>query len=156
VPTSGWGLEALAGSTLVFVPHAALREAAGDPTIALAFWRDTVTDGSVLAKWAANLGRKQAMPRLAHLFCEMGLRMERVGLGTRSEYDLPVTQAQLADAVGLTSVHLNRTLKALRAKGVTFSGKRVRIADWSGLTQLAEFDPVYLLLPEDQAGTAIR
>ena len=152
VPTSGWGLEALAGSTLVFVPHAALRDAASDPAIALAFWRDTVTDGSLLAKWTANLGRKQAMPRLAHLFCEMGTRMEGRGLGTRTEYDLPVTPAQLADAVGLTSVHLNRTLKVLRDAGVTFAGKKVRIADWVGLVQLAEFDPVYLLLPEREAG----
>jgi CRP-like cAMP-binding protein len=158
VPTSGWGLEALAGSTLVFVPHGALREAASDPAIAMAFWRDTVTDGSILAKWAANLGRKQALPRLAHLFCEMGMRMEGRGLGTRTEYDLPITQAQLADAAGLTSVHLNRTLKALRHEGVTFAGKRVRIADWAALTHLAEFDPVYLLLPEREAalGTALR
>jgi CRP-like cAMP-binding protein len=148
VPTSGWGLEALAGSTLVFVPHAALREATDDPIIALAFWRDTVTDASLLAKWAANLGRKQAIPRLAHLFCEMGVRMECRGLGERTEYDLPVTQAQLADAVGLTSVHLNRTLKALRDQGVAFSGRKVRITDWARLTQLAEFDPVYLLLTE--------
>jgi len=148
VPTSGWGLEALAGSTLVFVPHAALREAASDPAIAMAFWRDTVTDGSLLAKWAANLGRKQALPRLAHLFCEMGVRMECRGLGTRTDYDLPITQAQLADAAGLTSVHLNRTLKALRYEGVTFSGGKVRIADWAGLTELAEFDPAYLLLSE--------
>lgn len=148
VPTSGWGLEALAGSTLVFVPHAALREAAADPAIALAFWRDTVTDGSLLAKWAANLGRKQALPRLAHLFCEMGLRMECRGLGSKTEYELPVTQAQLADAVGLTSVHLNRTIKALRDEGVTFSGRKVRIADWAGLTHLAEFDSAYLLLSE--------
>lgn len=80
VPTSGWGLEALAGSTLVFVPHAALREAASDPAIAMAFWRDTVTDGSLLAKWAANLGRKQALPRLAHLFCEMGCAWSAAGL----------------------------------------------------------------------------
>jgi len=148
VPTSGWGLEALAGSTLVFIPHAALREAASDPAIAMAFWRDTVTDGSLLAKWAANLGRKQAMPRLAHLFCEMGVRMERRGLGRRADYDLPITQAQLADAVGLTSVHLNRTLKALRDEGVIFSGRKVRIADWAGLSQLAEFDPAYLLLSD--------
>ena len=77
--------------------------------------------------------------------------MECRGLGARTEYDLPVTQAQLADAVGLTSVHLNRTLKALRAEGVTFSGRKVRIADWAALTQLAEFDPVYLLVPESAA-----
>lgn len=152
VPTSGWGLEALSGATLLLVPHAALRRVAQDPVIAMAFWRDTVTDGSILAKWAANLGRKQAVPRLAHLFCEMGVRMEQVGLGSRTDYDLPATQAQLADALGLTAVHLNRTLKALRDEGATFSGKRVRIDDWASLTHLAEFDPVYLLLPGGNTG----
>jgi CRP-like cAMP-binding protein len=148
VPTSGWGLEALSASTLLFIPHAALRELAFDHALAMPFWRDTVTDASILAKWAANLGRKQAIPRLAHLLCEMGVRMEQVGLGKRTAYALPVTQAQLADAVGLTSVHLNRTLMALRELGVTFAGKQVAIEDWAGLTHLAEFDPTYLLLPE--------
>ncbi|MGZ3233551.1 MAG: Crp/Fnr family transcriptional regulator [Croceibacterium sp.] len=146
-PTSGWGLEALSGATLLFIPHAALREMAQDPGIAMAFWRDTVTDGSILAKWAANLGRKQAVPRLAHLFCEIGIRMEQVGLGSRTDYRLPATQAQLADALGLTSVHLNRTLKSLRERGVAFSGKAVRIEDWDSVTRLAEFDPAHLLLP---------
>ncbi len=76
-PTSGWGLEALSGSTLLLLPHAGLRKMAQDPGLAMAFWRDTVTDGSILAKWAANVGRKQAVPRLAHLFCEIGIRWSR-------------------------------------------------------------------------------
>ena len=147
VPTSGWGLEALSGATLLFIPHAALREVTSDPVIAMAFWRDTVVDGSILAKWAANLGRKQAVPHLAHLFCEMGIRMEQVGLGSRTDFDLPVTQSQLADAVGLTTVHLNRSLKALREQGLTFNRGRARMEDWSHLAELAEFDPAYLLLP---------
>lgn len=151
-PTSGWGLEALSGSTLLFIPHGALGKLAHEPAIAMAFWRDTVTDGSILAKWAANLGRKQAVPRLAHLFCEMGIRMEQVGQGSKNEYELPATQAQLADALGLTSVHLNRTLKTLRDQGVTFGGKTVRIEDWDSLAHLAEFDPAYLLLPGHQGG----
>jgi CRP-like cAMP-binding protein len=137
----------LSRATLLFIPHAALRRLVLDPSLAMAFWRDTVTDGSVLAKWAANLGRKQAIPRLAHLFCEMGMRMEQVGLGTRNDYTLPLTQSQMADAVGLTAVHLNRTLKSLREEGVTFNRGHVRIASWSSLAALAEFDPAYLLLP---------
>ena len=146
-PISGWGLEALSRATLLFIPHAALRRLVLDPSLAMAFWRDTVTDGSVLAKWAANLGRKQAVARVAHLFCEMGMRMEQVGLGTRNDYTLAVTQVQLADAVGLTAVHLNRTLKSLREEGVTFHRGHVRIANWNSLADLAEFDPAYLLLP---------
>jgi CRP-like cAMP-binding protein len=146
VPTSGWGLEALTASTLLFVPHEELRALVRDPALALAFWRDTTVDGSILAKWVANLGRKQAAPRLAHLFCEIGVRMEQAGLGSRSEFALPMTQAQLADVVGLTSVHLNRTLRALAHEGVTFARKTVRIADWDSLAEMAEFDPTYLLL----------
>jgi CRP-like cAMP-binding protein len=151
VPTSGWGLEALSGATLLFIPHSALRKVASDPVIAMAFWRDTVVDGSILAKWAANLGRKQAIAHLAHLFCEMGMRIEQVGLGSRKAFDLPVTQSQLADAVGLTTVHLNRSLKSLRDEGLAFNRGRVRIEDWNRLADLAEFDPAYLLLPARRA-----
>ena len=147
VPRAGWGLEASAASKVLFVPHEPLRKLIEDANLALAFWRDTVVDGSILAKWVSNLGRKAAPPRVAHLFCEIGIRMEHAGLGTRTEFDFPMTQAQLADVVGLTSVHLNRTLKGLAAKGVTFARKTVRIADWHLLAAMAEFDPAYLLLP---------
>lgn len=147
VPTSGWGLQALTPMTVLLIPHEALRVLVANPNLALAFWRDTTADGSILAKWIGNLGRKQAIPRLAHLFCEMGVRSEKAGLGSRSDFQLPITQAQLADAAGLTPVHLNRTLKALKAEGVTFIGKRVSIAEWERIAAMAEFDPAYLLLP---------
>jgi CRP-like cAMP-binding protein len=148
VPTSGWGLEALAETTLLFVPHNSLRALIRDALLALAFWRDTTLDGSIIAKWAANMGRKQAAPRIAHLFCELGVRMELAGLGTKTDYALPITQAQLADTVGMTSVHLNRSVKALAERGVTFARKRVTIDSWRETAELAEFDPAYLLLPE--------
>jgi CRP-like cAMP-binding protein len=150
VPTSGWGLEALTPSTLLLVPHDELRALIRDPNLALALWRDTVVDASILAKWVANLGRKQAAPRLAHLFCEIGVRMEQAGLGSRTDFTLPMTQAQLSDVAGLTSVHLNRTLKALAHDGVTFAKTTVRIADWRALAEMAEFDPAYLLLPPSE------
>jgi CRP-like cAMP-binding protein len=151
VPTSGWGLEALTETTLLFIPHDALRALIRDASLALAFWRDTTLDGSIIAKWAANMGRKQAVPRVAHLLCELGVRMELAGLGTRADFALPLSQAQLADAVGMTSVHLNRTLRALADRGVTFARKRVRIEDWRATAALAEFDPAYLLLPAERA-----
>jgi CRP-like cAMP-binding protein len=150
VPTSGWGLEALTETTLLFVPHEALRALTHDASLALALWRDTIVDGSLLAKWVANMGRKQAVARVTHLFCELGTRMEQLGLGSRSEFALPMTQAQMAEVVGMTSVHLNRTLKALADAGVKFARGIVRIADWQATARLAEFDPAYLLVPDDK------
>lgn len=147
VETSGWGLEALADTTLLFVPHEALRELTDRLPIALAFWRDTTVDGSILAKWVATMAHKQAVERMAHLFCELGMRLEQLELGSRSDYQVPITQAQLAEVTGMTSVHVNRTLKALSDKGITFTRGRVRIADWDAAVRLAEFDPSYLLVP---------
>jgi CRP-like cAMP-binding protein len=149
-PTSGWGLEALTETTLLFVPHEALRKLTHDIAIALAFWRDTTVDGSILAKWVANMGRKQAGARMAHLFCELGVRLEQLKLGSRTDFSVPITQAQLAEVTGITSVHVNRTLKALAEEGIIFTRGKVRIADWNAAAQLAEFDPAYLLLPELQ------
>ena len=154
-PTPDWGVEAMVTSTLLQVPHEALREAAQlYPAIALAFWRDTVADASVLGKWISNIGRKDARSRLAHLFCEMGLRMEQVGLGVRGCYRLELTQEQLADALGLTSVHVNRTLQTMAAEELaTFRAKLVQVRDWDRLAGIAEFDPRFLLL-EEPAGRA--
>ncbi len=147
-PVAGWGLEALTTTTVVHVPHNDLLEVAtAYPNIGLAFWRDTSADSSVFAKWVANLGRRDATSRLAHLLCEMGVRMEEAGLGTRTEYGLPVTQTQLADALGLTSVHVNRTLQALRRERIVGTEHRtIRIEDWDRLAELAEFDPEFLLI----------
>ncbi len=145
---AGWGINALTASAIVQIPHAALREVARrHPEIALAFWRDTVADAGCLAKWAANIGRKDAQARLAHLFCELGVRMEQAGLGTHDRYPLPLSQEQLADATGLTSVHVNRTLRSLREAGVmAFRGQLVEVADPGLLASIAEFDPCYLVL----------
>jgi CRP-like cAMP-binding protein len=147
VQTSGWGLEAMATSTVLFIPHAdicALVEA--NITIAMAFWRDSVADASILAKWVGNLGRRQALSRVAHLICELGTRMEIAGLGSRNQFRLKATQNQLADATGLTPVHLNRTLQALKPHGLLVRGGTARVADFAQLAAVAEFDPAYLLL----------
>lgn len=151
LPIAGWGITALTPSTIIRVPHEALREAADQhPALATAFWRDTVADAAALAKAAANIGRKDAQARLAHLFCELGIRMEAAGLGTRTHYRLPVNQEQLADATGLTSVHVNRMLRMLREAGlVEFRGQQVEVTDPQRLASVAEFDPRYLLLDRD-------
>lgn len=147
-PKASWSITALTDAQIVFVPHKNLWDATcRHPNLAIAFWRDGMAQSAILAKWVGNLGRKNATARVAHLICEMGLRAEAANLGTRSNFELPMTQEQLADAVGITSVHVNRTLQLLRRDaGLTVKRPRVGVEDWNHLAQLAEFDPDFLQL----------
>ncbi len=147
-PVAGWGIEALTTTTVLYVPHSELTAlVARNPSIALAFWRDTTADASILAKWVGNLGRRDARSRMAHLLCELGMRMEQAGLGTRTCYALHATQEQLSDVLGLTAVHVNRTLQALRADGlVRVENRTVHVDNWQLLADAAEFDETYLLV----------
>jgi CRP-like cAMP-binding protein len=141
------------------VPHEQLRELCLTyPAVAVAFWRDGTVDASVFAKWVGNLGRKNAKARIAHLFCEMAVRSESAGLGTRTSFELHATQEQLGDAAGLTPVHVNRTLQEIRGEGLLmFKNGRVDIVDWDTLVSVAEFDPGYLMLggPPHRIGTRV-
>lgn len=147
-PTAAWGITALSTTTLLNLPHSDLHGIVVKyPAIALAFWRDGVADGSILAKWVGNLGRRDARGRLAHLICEVGLRMESAGMGTRRAFQLEATQTHLADALGLTPVHMNRVLQSLRCEGwVRTASRTVYVDDWPRLAAMADFDPDYLLL----------
>jgi len=151
-PRAGWGLTALNGVHLVQIPHANLRTLMKThPEIEAAFWRDSAADAGVLAKLVGNMGRRDAKARVAHLFCEMGVRMEATGIGTREHYALNITQEQLGDVMGLTSVHVNRTLSALRDEdAVSFHSHVVRVLDWERLTSIAEFDEAFLLLDQPE------
>ena len=120
------------------------------PRLARALWADTLIDGSVFREWVMNVGRRPAKQRIAHLLCEFGLRLEVARLSDRARYDFPMSQEQLADATGLTPVHVNRTLKALEADGLIERDKRhFRILDWSRMRDVAGFSELYLHL--DQA-----
>jgi CRP-like cAMP-binding protein len=120
------------------------------PRVGRAMWVDTLIDGSIFREWVMNVGRRDARERLAHLLCEFAKRLEVAGLGDTSGYQLPMTQEQLADATGLTSVHVNRTLKGLEADGLIIRHKRhVGIPDWERLRDLSGFSELYLHL--DQA-----
>ena len=147
-PKASWAISALTDVAVLFVPHRDLWDAScRHPNLAIAFWRDGMAQAAILARTVANLGRKNATARVAHLICEMGLRSEAANLGTRTSFDLPMTQEQLADAVGVTSVHVNRTLQLLRKDaGLTFKRPRVGVEDWKQLVALAEFEPDYLQL----------
>ena len=147
-PKASWSITAVSPVTVFRIPHRELRDlCARYPAVAMAFWRDGTVDSSIFAKWVGNLGRKNAKAKVAHIFCEMGLRMEAAGLGSRTSFQLNATQERLADAAGMTAVHVNRMLQEIRGEGVlTFQSGHVEVLDWNALTSIAEFDPAYLML----------
>jgi len=147
-PKATWSINAVSDATVIRVPHAELGKLCVDcPALALAFWRDCTVDASIFTTWEGNLGRKSAKERLTHLFCEMGLRIEAAGIGTRQAFELRVTQEQLSEATGLTAVHVNRTLQEIRAGGLLKFGRGfAEIPDWNAITSVAEFDPDFLML----------
>jgi CRP-like cAMP-binding protein len=118
------------------------------PAIGKAMWIDTLVDASIFREWVANVGRRDAPTRIAHLLCEFSLRLKVAGLGERTNYELPMTQEQLADSTGLTAVHVNRTLKALDAAGLIerSNPRRIVIGDWRKLADAGDFDSSYLHL----------
>lgn len=125
---------------------------ANHPQIARALRIAQLIDEATLREWLVNVGRRAAPERLAHLLCEMLLRLRAVGHASKDAYALPVTQTELADTLGLTSVHVNRTLRELRQKGlIELRRGRVTILDWSRLRELAEFRSNYLHLGEQAA-----
>ena len=122
------------------------------PRIAAAFWRETLIEGAIFREWILNVGRREAYNRVAHLLCEMLVRLRAVGLAEDHACDLPITQSALADAFGLTAVHVNRVLQAMRADGlIETKGSRLTIPDWDRLKEVGEFNPRYLHLERDQA-----
>ena len=126
------------------------------PRVAHAMWIDTLVDGSIFREWIANVGRRDARTRLAHLLCEFSVRLKSAGLGDETGYQLPMTQEQLADATGLTSVHVNRTLKALEREGLIerTNPRAVHIGDWRQLAEAGDFDTNYLHMRHDDPAFA--
>jgi CRP-like cAMP-binding protein len=115
------------------------------PAVADAFWRDALIDASIFREWVLNVGRRDARSRVAHMLCEFAARRQAAGLGAPEEFDLPITQDKVADATGMTSVHVNRTLRVLREEGALIAdGPKVRIADWDLLQRIGGFDQAYL------------
>ncbi|WP_298951684.1 Crp/Fnr family transcriptional regulator [uncultured Methylobacterium sp.] len=137
-----------------FIQHDAMRALLRDhPRLVEVLWRLTLIDGAIVREWVLNIGRREAKARLAHLFCEMATRLKAVGLLEGRSCDLPMTQAELADALGLSTVHINRTLQDLRGTGrIVFQGGRLTVNDWDGLAADGEFDPCYLHLKQADAG----
>jgi CRP-like cAMP-binding protein len=138
----------LSECTIGVVPHHKLHEISERlPHLMRVYWFMTNLDASITREWTLSLGKRQAIARMANLFCELFVRLDIVGLTDGLSYEFPLTQVEMSECLGLTGVHVNRTLQELRRMGLIEVGsKRVTIRDWPGLQAVAEFDPSYLYL----------
>ncbi|WP_312794645.1 Crp/Fnr family transcriptional regulator [Tianweitania sp.] len=117
------------------------------PHLGRLLWLSTTIDAAMHRAWIVALGRMSPLSHMAHFLCEMYIRLEIVGQAADHSYRLPITQIDLADMLGLSVVHVNRTLQDLRATGmVSWVGPTVSIKDWNGLRELGQFEDAYLNL----------
>jgi CRP-like cAMP-binding protein len=139
-------VQALTRSEIAAVPVAAMsRLAEQHPLVGRALWIDTLIDSAIFREWIVNVGRRDATSRIAHLLCEFALRLEAADLARDYRYELPMTQEQLADATGLTAVHVNRVLKDLQRRTLIARERRaVEIVDWERLRAVGDFNARYL------------
>lgn len=154
LPVMDHTLAALTAMRAGFIPHEALHEVnARLPRIAGALWRNTLIDAAQLRERIVTVGQRRGLGRMAHFLCEMFSRLSAVGLASDRAMTMAITQIEIADALGLTPVHINRMIKELRDNGlITMNGQNVTILDWETLTEVGEFDPIYLHLDsEDRA-----
>jgi CRP-like cAMP-binding protein len=147
------GLATITRAKAGFIQHEALRDLClRFPRITSALWRETLIDAAVFRAWMANIGRRDGLSRIAHVLCELVVRMKAVGLARDHECEFPITQTELADALGLTPVHVNRVLQDLRAAQlITLKGGVLSVLDWDRLKDVGDFDPTYLHLEREQA-----
>lgn len=143
-------IQMLSDGDVAFVAAEAVHEiAVAHPAIGRAMWLETLAEGSISREWIANIGRRDARSRVAHLLCEIALRLHSAGLITGNRYELPMTQEQIGDATGLTPVHVNRTLHKLHSDGLITRDKRsVTIENWKALSGVADFNAGYLHLDD--------
>ena len=138
----------LSPATVAVIPQELILEVMDKhPRIERALWWATLVDEAVLREWLVNIGQRDAFKRIAHLFCELWLRMRAVGLASEGQFSLPLTQEEIGDTMGLTTVHINRVVQRMRAAGLIELGRRqLTIIDPKRLMKEAEFEPNYLHL----------
>ncbi|MET0376647.1 MAG: Crp/Fnr family transcriptional regulator [Rhizorhabdus sp.] len=144
-------VQALTKLNVVGIERDALQTMALErPVVARAMWVDALVDASISREWVMNVGRRDARARIAHVLCEFALRMKAAGFASDQGYELPLTQEQLADVVGLTPVHVSRMLKSLEYDGIVQRNRRfISFRDWDVVATVGDFSALYLHL--DQA-----
>jgi CRP-like cAMP-binding protein len=131
-----------------FITHDALRDLIREQTgLAERLWRETLIDAAIFREWITNVGSRDAYTRIAHIICEFFVRLRSVGLTKGTTFNFPITQTEIADATGLSTVHVNRSIQQLRADGLIAIERGVcTIPDFGRLEEAAMFDPGYLHL----------
>jgi CRP-like cAMP-binding protein len=139
-------LTALGPSVVAFVPHAFFREISSlSPSLHRALQLLSVADVACLRNWIINLGSRDSLTRVAHLLCEIVVRLRAVGLAKDDRFPSPFTQSDLASACAISAVHANRIIQELRRKQVlSWQSRTIAINDWEALCRLACFEPGYL------------
>ncbi|KRQ06201.1 Crp/Fnr family transcriptional regulator [Bradyrhizobium sp. DASA03076] len=147
VPTMDHDLCSTGPSTIATVSHVVLRQVLEDfPALGYALWGETVIQAAIYRNWVENLGARAALPRVAHLLCELATRLQQVGLATGGRMNLPFTQADFADACGLSTVHVNRTIQELRRRRlIDWQSQTLELLERAELESIAEFNPDYVL-----------
>lgn len=139
-------VQMLTKGTVADVPREALQELVlTRPAVGTAIIQLTLVEASILREWVVNVGRRDARARVAHILCEFAVRLESRGLTSDHGFELPMTQEQLADATGLTPVHVNRVLKSLENDGLISRKRRnIHYSDWRALQDAGDFTRGYL------------
>ena len=139
-------VQSLGPSEVAIVPRDAIMQLCdARPALRTAMWTETLIDASIFREWVVNVGRRDSKARIAHLLCELALRLDKIAAGRDGNYEFPLTQEQLADATGLTAVHVNRTLQTLRKNGlIELNGRSLKLLNWQALRQVGDFDELYL------------
>ncbi len=149
--TMDHGVVAMSKCEVVTFPHEALaRITERFPHLTRLLWLSTLIDAAIHRRWMVAMGRQSSSAQLAHLLCELHVRLGIVGLAYNGSFEFPLNQSELGDALGLSLVHVNRVLQQLKRAGlVSWTGRTIELFDIERLRALAEFDPLYLHLENE-------
>lgn len=146
--TMDHGIVAMSPCHVAYMEHTELKRVTEtEPHLTRLLWLDTLVDGAIHREWIVAMGRRSKKSHIAHLICELFVRLQVVHKTDGLSFHFPLTQLELADVVGISLVHLNKTLQVLRKQGLlTWINQTITILDWEQLQEVAEFDPTYLSL----------
>lgn len=151
--TMDHSIATLTACTIVQISYKTIEYLTANPRIARALWWATLVDESISREWLVNIGRRPAGQQLAHLFCELLVRLKTVGRAQHDSYRMPMTQDELGDSLGISTVHVNRVLQQLRQDElITLQDRMLQIPDVKRLAAFADFNPNYLHLKNRRAG----
>jgi len=146
LPVMDHDLISAGAATVAFIPNIVLLQALDQSRgLTHVFWRETLIDAAIFREWVTNVGSRDALSRVAHVICELSTRLGAVGLVRDGRFSVPFTQQQMADATGLSVVHINRTIQELRRRNlIAWESRQIAVLARDELDELADFDAAYL------------